>query len=109
MLLTYINPAYLRSGVGLLLVIYGACGLAQPKLKSVPASVPADAGVGFANGILAGLTGHRRTDLGGAFCGSRSQCAWPILTFRPGKARYGRKRDKGSAEHDDRRRTRARR
>jgi uncharacterized membrane protein YfcA len=57
MLLTYINPAYLRSGVGVLLVIYGAYGLAQPKLKPVPAGVAADAGIGFSNGILAGLTG----------------------------------------------------
>ena len=57
MLLTYINPAYLRSGVGLLLVIYGIYGLVQPKLKPVPSSVPADAGIGFMNGMLAGLSG----------------------------------------------------
>lgn len=57
MLLTYINPAYLRSGVGVLLVIYGAYGLAQPKLRPVSAGVAADTGIGFANGILAGLTG----------------------------------------------------
>jgi uncharacterized membrane protein YfcA len=57
MLLTYVDPAYLRSGVGVLLVIYGAYGLAQPKLKPVPAGVAADAGIGFANGMLAGLTG----------------------------------------------------
>jgi uncharacterized protein len=57
MLLTYINPAYLRSGVGVLLVIYGAYGLMQPKLKPVPDSVAADTGIGFLNGILAGLTG----------------------------------------------------
>jgi uncharacterized membrane protein YfcA len=57
MLLTYINPAYLRSGVGVLLVIYGAYGLAQPKLKPVSAGVAADTGIGFANGMLAGLTG----------------------------------------------------
>jgi uncharacterized protein len=57
MLLTYLNPAYLRSGVGLLLVLYGIYGLAQPKLRSVPDKVSADAGIGFANGMLAGLTG----------------------------------------------------
>ena len=57
MLLTYINPAYLRSGVGLLLVIYGTYGLAQPALKPVPDKISADAGIGFANGVLAGLTG----------------------------------------------------
>jgi uncharacterized protein len=57
MLLTYLNPAYLRSGVGLLLVIYGTYGLAQPALKPVPDKFSADAGIGFANGVLAGLTG----------------------------------------------------
>jgi uncharacterized protein len=57
MLLTYLNPAYLRSGVGLLLVAYGTYGLAQPALKPVPDKVSADAGIGFANGVLAGLTG----------------------------------------------------
>ncbi len=57
MLLTYTDPAYLRSGVGVLLVIYGAYGLAQPKLKPVPGSVAADASIGLANGMLAGLTG----------------------------------------------------
>jgi uncharacterized protein len=57
MLLTYINPAYLRSGVGVLLVIYGSYGLAQPKLEPVPAGAAADAGIGFMNGMLAGLTG----------------------------------------------------
>lgn len=57
MLLTYLNPVYLRSGVGVLLVIYGTYGLAQPKLRSVPDRVSADAGIGFVNGMLAGLTG----------------------------------------------------
>jgi uncharacterized protein len=57
LLLTWLNPAYLRTGVGVLLVIYGAYGLAQPALKLKPATVAADAGIGLANGILAGLTG----------------------------------------------------
>jgi uncharacterized protein len=57
MLLTYINPAYLRGGVGVLLVIYGSYGLAQPKLKPVPDGLAADGGIGFVNGVLAGLTG----------------------------------------------------
>jgi uncharacterized membrane protein YfcA len=56
-LLTYLNPAYLRTGGGVLLVIYGAYGLAQPKLKPVPSNGLIDGGVGLANGVLAGLTG----------------------------------------------------
>ena len=57
LLLTYLDPAYLRSGVGVLLLIYAIHGLAQPTLKPVPAGDAADAGIGFANGVLAGLTG----------------------------------------------------
>jgi hypothetical protein len=57
MLLTWIEPAYLRAGVGALLVIYGIYGLAQPRLKPVPDRISADTGIGFANGLLAGLTG----------------------------------------------------
>jgi hypothetical protein len=57
LLLTYMNPAYLRSGVGLLLAVYGIYGLAQPALKPVPDKFSADVGIGFANGLLAGLTG----------------------------------------------------
>jgi uncharacterized protein len=57
MLLTYLNPAYLRTGVGLLLVLYGTYGLAQPALRPVPDKISADMGIGFANGVLAGLTG----------------------------------------------------
>src|SRR5439155_19952142 len=57
MLLTYIDPAYLRSGVGLLLVFYGIYGLVQPAFKPWPAAVTADGGIGFLNGLLCGLTG----------------------------------------------------
>jgi uncharacterized protein len=57
MLLTYLDPAYLRSGVGLLLIIFGTWGLVQPTLRPVPGNTAVDTGIGFANGILAGLTG----------------------------------------------------
>ena len=57
MLLTYIDAAWMRSGVGLLLVIYGIYGLAQPAFKPVPAGAVADGSIGFLNGLLCGLTG----------------------------------------------------
>jgi uncharacterized protein len=56
-LLTHLNPAYLRGGVGVLLLIYAAYGLVQPALKPVPSTGLIDAGVGLANGVVAGLTG----------------------------------------------------
>jgi uncharacterized membrane protein YfcA len=57
LLLNYANPAYLRTGVGVLLIVYGVWGLAQPALKPVPEKIAADAGIGFLNGMVAGLTG----------------------------------------------------
>ena len=56
-LLAYINPAYLRIGVGVLLVLYSIYGLAKPSLKPVQGGVPTDLGIGFFNGLLGGLTG----------------------------------------------------
>jgi uncharacterized protein len=56
-LLSHLDPAYLRVGVGVLLVIYGAYGLAQPALKPVPSNALIDTAVGLANGVVAGLTG----------------------------------------------------
>jgi uncharacterized membrane protein YfcA len=57
MLLTSINPAYLRTGVGVLLVLYSIYGLARPAFRPIQAGISADVGVGFFNGLLAGLTG----------------------------------------------------
>ena len=57
LLLTYIDPAYMRSGIGVLLVLYGIYGLTQPALRPVNAGPTADGGVGFLNGMLCGLTG----------------------------------------------------
>jgi len=57
MLLRYADPAYLRGGVGLLLLVYGIYGLTQPAFKPVLAGPAADGGVGFLNGVLCGLTG----------------------------------------------------
>lgn len=56
-LLTYINPAHLRSGVGLLLIAYSTYNLARPTLTPIKTSAPIDTGMGFLNGLLGGLTG----------------------------------------------------
>ncbi len=56
-LLTVINPAYLRTGVGFLLVIYSVYGLAKPVIKPLHSATPVSVGVGFLNGLLGGLTG----------------------------------------------------
>lgn len=56
-LLTVINPAYLRTGVGILLVIYSLYGLAKPVIKPLHSGTPVNVGVGFLNGLLGGLTG----------------------------------------------------
>lgn len=57
MLLTYVNPVYLRGGVGMLLVVYSIYGLAKPAFKPRKVGVTADGSIGFLNGVLGGLTG----------------------------------------------------
>lgn len=57
MLLAYIDPAYLRTGVGVLLVFYSAYGLLRPAFKLVKTDTWADVTIGFFNGLLGGLTG----------------------------------------------------
>jgi uncharacterized membrane protein YfcA len=57
MLLTYVNPGYLRGGVGMLLVIYSIYGLAKPAFKPRTVGAKADGSIGFLNGVLGGLTG----------------------------------------------------
>ena len=57
MLLTYLDPAYVRFGVGVLLVVYGIYGLAKPALKPRKVGTTTDGGIGFLNGVLCGLTG----------------------------------------------------
>lgn len=56
-LLTHADPTLLRTGVGVLLVLYGIYGLARPAFNPVKAGMPADVGIGFLNGLLGGLTG----------------------------------------------------
>jgi uncharacterized membrane protein YfcA len=57
-LLTWSDPRNVRLAVGIFLVLYSLYAYFRPALKPVTAGgTAADAAVGFANGILAGLTG----------------------------------------------------
>lgn len=56
-LLGYLDPDYLRTAVGVLLIVYSTWSLARPHVKPVHAGVVTDTGVGVVNGILGGLTG----------------------------------------------------
>lgn len=56
-LLTYMNPDYLRTGVGVLLVAYSSFFLLRPTVHTVRTDLRADFGVGILNGILGGMTG----------------------------------------------------
>ncbi len=56
-LLTYLDPGYVRFGVGVLLVIYSVYGLAKPALKPREVGTTTDGSIGFLNGVLGGLTG----------------------------------------------------
>src|SRR6476620_1139764 len=56
--LTWANPAHVRIGVGAFLVLYSLYALLRPAIGPVKAGgAAADAGVGFLNGVLGGITG----------------------------------------------------
>jgi uncharacterized protein len=68
-LLSYINPIYMRFGVGVLLMLYTIYGLARPAFGPMKIGVAADIGIGLTNGLVGGLTG-----LGGIV--STISCQW---------------------------------
>lgn len=68
-LLTLINPLYLRAGTGVVLVVYSAYSLLRPAIGPFAIGTAGDIAIGFANGILGGLTG-----LGGVI--STISCQW---------------------------------
>src|SRR5205085_3664042 len=51
------DPAHVRAGVGVLLVLYSVYALARPTFRPIAAGAAADAAVGFLNGVLGGMTG----------------------------------------------------
>ena len=56
--LTWANPAHVRAVVGIFLVLYSLYALFRPTMAPVKAGgAVADAGVGFLNGMLGGMTG----------------------------------------------------
>src|SRR5262249_49067901 len=57
-ILGWAGPDHVRTAIGMLLVLFSAYSLARPPMKPInSAGATADAGVGFLNGILGGLTG----------------------------------------------------
>src|SRR5947209_9124257 len=57
-ILAYASPDRVRTGIGIVLIAYAAYTLFRPPLKLLVAGGKiADAGVGFLNGVLAGITG----------------------------------------------------
>ncbi|HVZ54719.1 MAG TPA: sulfite exporter TauE/SafE family protein [Pseudolabrys sp.] len=56
-LLTYIDPNMVKTGMGVLLTLYGSYGLLRPALVAPRPRVSADVGVGFVNGLISGMTG----------------------------------------------------
>jgi uncharacterized membrane protein YfcA len=56
-LVTFLNPAYLRIGVGVLLIVYSVYNLARPAIAPIKSNPATDTGIGALNGLLGGLTG----------------------------------------------------
>jgi uncharacterized membrane protein YfcA len=57
LLLAHVPPAHLRFAIGLFVVLYSLYGFARPRLRPLKAGTRADFGVGFLNGLVAGLAG----------------------------------------------------
>src|SRR3954468_12151529 len=56
--LSFTDPAYVRAGIGALLVTFSLYSLFRPAIDPVTfGGAVADAGVGFLNGVLAGVSG----------------------------------------------------
>jgi uncharacterized protein len=72
--LDWANPAHVRAATGVFLILYSLYALARPALKpTATGGATADAGVGFLNGILGGMTGLAGI-LVTVWCGVRG---WP--------------------------------
>ena len=56
-ILTWADPAHMRTGVGAFLVLYSLYALFRPTIPVKAGGAVADAGVGFLNGVLGGITG----------------------------------------------------
>jgi uncharacterized membrane protein YfcA len=56
-ILAYLNPAYLRLGVGVLIVLYTIYGLTRPVFTPMKIGIASDITIGISNGLLGGLTG----------------------------------------------------
>ena len=56
-ILGWANPAHVRAGIGVFLILYSLYALLRPSLPPVKGGAAADAAVGFANGVLGGITG----------------------------------------------------
>jgi uncharacterized protein len=57
-ILGWANPAHVKAGIGAFLVLYSLYALVRPKLSTVTAGgAIADAGIGFLNGVIGGITG----------------------------------------------------
>jgi uncharacterized membrane protein YfcA len=67
--LAWIDPAYVRFGVGVLLVIYTIYSLKRPVFAPLKIGIAPDIAIGVSNGLLGGLTG-----LGGVI--STISCQW---------------------------------
>lgn len=68
-ILAYLNPIYLRFGVGVLLELYAIYGLTRPAFAPMKVGIGSDLAIGVSNGLLGGLTG-----LGGVI--STISCQW---------------------------------
>ena len=56
-ILAYLDPAFLRFGVGVLLVLYTIYSLVRPAFAPIKIGTVSDIAIGISNGLVGGLTG----------------------------------------------------
>lgn len=56
-IITHANPAHMRLGVGVLVVLYATYGLARPAIRIALADTATDVAAGAVNGLVAGMAG----------------------------------------------------
>lgn len=56
-ILAFLDPVYVRFGVGVLLVLYTIYSLTRPLFPPIKIAAGADIAIGISNGLLGGLTG----------------------------------------------------
>ena len=72
-LLKAVDPANIRFGIGVMLIMFGLYGLFRPAFKPIKGSLPSGLAVGVVNGLIGGFTGLGGIDPGAGLFGGQGE------------------------------------